>query len=456
MLGKIRYLISIILAMMLVMAPGVSTAQNSGAIESESPEGGGRGESIAFEPSEDASLFVGYYRLNPGDMIRVEIITDSTLIRDTMIDDEGCIVLPVIGPVRVADMTITEARDEIQKHADIYYRQAWVTCRILQLGKVKFYVYGDFEVPGFYTANGATTFFDFLQRFELASMTDHRRIVHVRGQPQTLLPEPRNLIGNDTEPSSYLIRQSLELFEAGEIDKIDERVTIIDPLVFTVEGQIEQRNFYLEYGDIIHFPDPEVLVTIQGFRRSGDYEVLPGETWADLMKMAGYPEQGTDVSSLILERHDNSGKLRQLYYNLNRLNEVELAQIPIENRDRLIAMEYPANVYVLGAVAAAGAFRYNPALNPMDYLALAGGPTSTAHLRFATIVRTPRDPTSPLTESDLYPVDLAEAITSGAPAADVPMLPGDILFVPDQGEVMTLSNVLQGLSVLINAVRLFE
>lgn len=459
MIDMSRYHRILILAIMLLSAAAGTWAQDAETPGAEASESGGEAAGIDFEAGEDTSLFVGHYRLNPGDTIRVEIIRRAIIARDAMIDDEGCIVIPVLGRVRVADLTLTEARDEIQKLADEYYVSSWVTVQLLQLGKVKFYVYGDIENPGFYTAGGATTFFDFLQRFELTTEMSHRRIVHVRGERSAALPEPRNLITRIDEediPSSDVIRESLLRYETGDTEEIDPRVTIVDPVEFTIEGEIEQRNFYLEYGDVIFVPDPEVLVSMEGFRRGGEYEVLPGETWSDLIRIAGNPRLQTDISNLLLEKRDEEGRLVQLYHNLNYLDEGKIDEISIENRDRLIAVPYNGNVYVLGSVSEGGAFLYHPGSTPMDYLALAGGPTDNAHLRFAAIVRPPRDLSEPLENGEIFQIDLVEPVLSGVVQTPVPMEPGDILFIPDQGEVITFGTMLSSLSVLINAIRLFE
>jgi len=449
------YIAMLIFLMGGPLLPGALLAQEEDSgipIENAQPS---PAESITFEGTEDSSLFVGFYRLNAGDTIHVEIITDLIRGFDPMIDDEGFIAMPIIGRVQVADLTVTEARQALQDLVDRYYVKAWVTCRVVQIARVKFYVYGDISQPGFYTASGATTFFDFLQRFGLAGREDHRRIVHVRGQRSTALPEPMDLIGEPREPSSALIDRSLELWESGQADRIEPRVTITDPLDFTMQGEIEQRNFYLEYGDVIYVPDPGVLVSIEGFRRQGQYEVLPGETWSDLIRLAGQPGLTRDDANIVLERHDLDGNLVQLYYNLNRLSDEQLATISLQDQDRLIAVSYDTNVYVIGEVNEAGAFPYTAGLNAFDYLAMAAGPTPQAHLRFAVIVRPPEGVSASLEDSSLYPVDLGETLISGSAPSPVTMKPGDILFIPNFGTEVSISTVLNGLSVLVNAVRLF-
>jgi len=405
---------------------------------------------------EDASLFVGYYRLNPGDSVLVEIISSSVRSYQAMIDDEGYIALPVLGRISVADMTLTEAREEIQRLTDEYYVNAWATIRIVQLGKVKFYVYGDVDVPGFYTATGATTFFDFLQRWELASSAEHRRIVHVRGVPLNALPEPRNLFDEYDIPMNALVEESLEYYDRCEPEKIDPLVTIVDPLEFSLEGLIEQRNFYLEYGDVIYVPDPAVVTEMRGFRRPGIYEVLPGETWSDLIAYAGQPGLNSDISSMLLERYSESGELEQIYYNLNLLDEGQLNRIPLQNRDRLRVSTTVTSVFVLGEVGESGSFNYTPSLGPLDYIALAGGATPDAHLRFVSLVRPPRDPSAPLETSEVFQVDLVETINAGAASSRVAVQPGDIIYVPDRGEEFNFGDVLSSVGVVINAIRLFD
>ncbi len=449
-------LVTLILICLLFMLNPVNAQDDS--VDGATPDDGSSDTPgmITFVESEDASLFVGHYRLNPGDTVRIEIITSRISAYIAMVDDEGNIALPVIGPVSVFDLTATEARQAIQDITDEYYNNAWVTFRILTLGIVKFYIYGDIDEPGFYTATGATTFLDLLQRFGLGSEADHRRIVHVRGERSTALPEPTDLIGEFKQPVNELIDDSLELFAENKIDELDPRVSIVDPLVFTREGEIETRNFYLEYGDVIFVPYPEITVDLTGFRRPGFYEVLPGETWTDLVTLAGGPEFDSNLANMILERRDTNGELSELYYNLNVLRTDDLAAIPLCNFDSLKLLPYEKNVYILGEVNEAGAYPYVPGKTPLEYLTDAGGPTDNAHLRFAALIRPPSDQFVPIEESEVIPVDLIETILHGTPSVPVAIEPGDILYVPDQGAGISISTIFTGLSVLVNAYRLFD
>jgi protein involved in polysaccharide export with SLBB domain len=413
------------------------------------------GEETGPVLSEDSSLFVGHYRMNPGDIVKVEIISDVGRAFSEMIDEEGYIALPVIGRVMIANLTTIEARAALQELVDQYYKKAWVTVQVQNLGKVKFYVYGDIQRPGFYTATSATTVIDFLQTIGMISGAGHRRIVHVRGNPVGELPEESDLLAPAGEPTSELIEKSLNLEQTGQSDLIDPRVTILDPLIFTLEGDIEQRNFYLEFGDIIYIPDPIKSIAVEGFSRSGPLEVLPGETWPDIIAMSGPPLANRNISNMLIERRDEDGQVIQIYYNLSQLNNDQLEQIPLVNRDSLKILPSEVNVYILGAVNKAGALPYMASTTPLDYLALAEGPTKDAHLRFAVILRPPREPSAPLEASEIIPCDLLAPFLSEGPIG-ASMQAGDILYIPDKGQQATMDTVFTALSVLVNTVRLFQ
>jgi polysaccharide export outer membrane protein len=456
-----RYLALSITLLMICGLNGLLYAQteNQGADNSASqsapPAPENPSAQIQLDTTGDTSLFVGYYRLNPGDTVKVEVLSTGVQTFWQMIDEEGYIALPIVGRVLIANLTTTEARDEIQLLVDKYYVSAWVTLQVTQLGKVKFYVYGDVQKPGFYTATGATTVFDFLQVFGLTTGAVHRRIVHVRGNPFTALPEENNLLTEEQEPFGDLVQRSLDLYAEGDLESIDPRVTIVDPLVFTLQGEIEQTNFYLEFGDIIFVPDPGKSVSVQGFTRPGQIEVLPGEGWPEILAIAGPPQINTNPAGMILERRDDEGRLTQLVYNLNILSDDELRQIPVENRDMLKVLANQTNVFVLGQVTTAGAYPYQASLTPYDYLAEAGGPTASAHLRFVIILRPSRDPLAPMEDSEIIQCDLGEPLVNENASSPCVIEPGDIIFVPDKGATTAMGDVFSALSIIINAARLF-
>ncbi|HEX9745958.1 MAG TPA: polysaccharide biosynthesis/export family protein, partial [bacterium] len=409
---------------------------------------------IEFAGDEDSSLFIEHYRLNAGDSVLIELISDSTNSYRPMLDNDGFITLPIMGPIQLSGLTLGEARTVVQEQVDLYYTRTWVNVQISRIGRVKFYLYGDAGSPGFYNASNSTTFFDFLQNFGLSVNPAHRRIVHVSAAEDIDPADGDNLLTEAT--TSELINESLTLFDRNEYEKIDPRVKIIDPLIYTLEGRIEEENFYLKYGDVIYIPQAETSVTLSGFRRSGTIEVLPGESWVDVLNIGGKPNLTSNEANMVIERRDSDGQIIEMFYNLNYLSETELNELEIRDRDRLKLMPYDNDIFVLGEVNSPGSFGYSPTSTVIDYLAMAGGTTSDAHLRFVALLRPPRDPKAPLEDAELIQVDVTEALISGTIEEGFTLQPGDILYVPNKGQEITLGTVLSGMSVLVNAIRLFE
>ncbi|HOU01734.1 MAG TPA: polysaccharide biosynthesis/export family protein [Bacteroidales bacterium] len=63
------------------------------------------------------------------------------------VDKEGVILLPVLGNIKVAGITLNEARERIQNSADEYFHNSTVECKLLSF---KFTVIGEVRTPGTY------------------------------------------------------------------------------------------------------------------------------------------------------------------------------------------------------------------------------------------------------------------------------------------------------------------
>ena len=67
------------------------------------------------------------YRLNVGDMVRVESFTDPDLNRDLMIEPDGMITLRLLGQVHAAGRTVTQLRDALEDQYQKYYKVPSIT-----------------------------------------------------------------------------------------------------------------------------------------------------------------------------------------------------------------------------------------------------------------------------------------------------------------------------------------
>jgi polysaccharide export outer membrane protein len=96
------------------------------------------------------------YRLAPGDRITITVLGQADLSGDILVDGEGNILLPIIGPIKVKDLTPVECQKLIHDRlADGIINQPAVGVRIGELRPL--YVLGDVRTPGAYSFRYGST-----------------------------------------------------------------------------------------------------------------------------------------------------------------------------------------------------------------------------------------------------------------------------------------------------------
>jgi polysaccharide biosynthesis/export protein len=98
----------------------------------------------------------GSYRLAPGDRITMTVLGQADLSGDILVDGEGNILLPIIGLIKVEDLTPFECQKLIHDRlADGIINQPSVSVRISELRPL--YVLGDVRTPGVYSFRHGST-----------------------------------------------------------------------------------------------------------------------------------------------------------------------------------------------------------------------------------------------------------------------------------------------------------
>ncbi|MEH2537174.1 MULTISPECIES: polysaccharide biosynthesis/export family protein [unclassified Bradyrhizobium] len=89
------------------------------------------------------------YKLGPGDRITVTVFGQAELSGEVLVDGVGNIVLPLIGPIEVKDLTTLECQNLIRDRlGDGILQQPSVSVRISELRPL--YILGDVRAPGAY------------------------------------------------------------------------------------------------------------------------------------------------------------------------------------------------------------------------------------------------------------------------------------------------------------------
>ncbi|WP_299850495.1 polysaccharide biosynthesis/export family protein [uncultured Roseovarius sp.] len=75
------------------------------------------------------------YKIKPGDVVRVEVLEDSSLNRDVIVLPDGRISFPLAGPVKAGGQSVEEVRSEvIEKLASNFATEPTVFVSVTQLG----------------------------------------------------------------------------------------------------------------------------------------------------------------------------------------------------------------------------------------------------------------------------------------------------------------------------------
>ncbi|MFK5986445.1 MAG: polysaccharide biosynthesis/export family protein [Pseudomonadota bacterium] len=89
------------------------------------------------------------YKLGVGDRIEIKVFGEADLFLETTIDDDGIIIYPFIGAIKVIDMTLSKLEQHITRFLkDGYLVNPNVNVAIREYRK--FYIRGEVTQPGSY------------------------------------------------------------------------------------------------------------------------------------------------------------------------------------------------------------------------------------------------------------------------------------------------------------------
>lgn len=100
----------------------------------------------AYRPSEPAA---DSYKIGTGDKLRITVFGEADLSGTFDVDGNGIVSLPLIGEVKVADLSASQAEQAISaKYADGFLKEPRINVEVAQYRP--FYVIGQVNKPGEY------------------------------------------------------------------------------------------------------------------------------------------------------------------------------------------------------------------------------------------------------------------------------------------------------------------
>lgn len=134
-----------LLSLFLLAGAVIAQAQNTSGSQSSGSTSGDGNSSTAVSSSRVPSN----YRIQPKDVIRVEVFQEDELLREVRVNADGEISLPLIGNIRVGNMTVLDAQNLITElYEKDYLVDPQITLLILEYVERRVTVTGQVNQPG--------------------------------------------------------------------------------------------------------------------------------------------------------------------------------------------------------------------------------------------------------------------------------------------------------------------
>jgi len=224
----------------------------------------------SFMPNQELSSIPvpDDYPIGPGDVFLVSLFGTESNQYYLPVQRDGWIDFPALGPIVVSGMSFADAKQVIADRVAKEKLGVRTSITLEQLKSIQLAVSGEVNRPGVYVVPSLVSVIQLL-----------------------------NLAGGATDVGAL---RRVRLLRAGERLDIDLYDFIISAESSDVIG--------LKPGDRLHLPAVDAAVHVKGaVRRSGVYEILPGETLEDLLGMAGGPAPDAALGEAVLRRYAGSG-----------------------------------------------------------------------------------------------------------------------------------------------------
>ena len=256
-----------------------------------------------------------------------------------VVDREGRISLPEVGPLLVAGKSLADVQQSVQRTLRTQFRDISADVSLAKLRTIRVYIVGDVVRPGPY---------------DISSLSTPLNALFAAGGPTT--------------------RGSLRIVKHFRGNRLVEDVDVYDLLLHGVKGDIQR----LENGDTVLVPPLGPEITIEGMvRRPAIYEEKGEKSLADALDLAGgllpsatlhhievqrlVAHQKQTMLSLDIPQNDSSG---------DATRKLESFQIQDGDKIRIfpIAAYSQDAVYLEGHVIRPGKYSYHAGMRLTDLI----------------------------------------------------------------------------------------
>ncbi|SQH77503.1 Periplasmic protein involved in polysaccharide export [Shewanella benthica] len=345
-----------------------------------------RGEPSTFAPVSDIPV-PSEYMVGPGDNIKVQLYGKENKQYDLVINREGVIQFPQLGPINVAGLNFAQLKKQLTTR--IKHQMIGIESNITmgELRSIRIFVAGDAYKPGSYTVSSLSTI---------------TQALYVSGGV--------NEIG------------SLRNIQLKRNGKLIGTMDLYD-LLMRGDASGDKR---LRSGDVVFIPSVGGLVSVTGeVRRPAIYELKKHETIGDIIAMAAGLKPGAYPRSSSVERFNSKGLRTVTNLDLTTdSGKATRARAGDVVRIKSASNRYENAITVIGALVRPGKYQWYQGQKISDLLpSIWGDLQASADLDYAIIVREIND----YGDVEIHQFAPGLAISDKAPADDLLLKPRDKL-----------------------------
>jgi polysaccharide biosynthesis/export protein len=116
------------------------------------------------QPSAGPAQPPAAYRLGGGDVLQLNVLQQPTLDRSLTVRPDGTAVVPLVGEVAMAGLTLREAEQLVLEKLRLFNREiSEVSLTVMQYNALRVYILGAVANPGSYTFEAEPTLWDVLR-----------------------------------------------------------------------------------------------------------------------------------------------------------------------------------------------------------------------------------------------------------------------------------------------------
>jgi len=357
-----------------------------------------------FQPTQAGPVDENY-RFGPGDMLVLILTGDVEQAYNLEVTREGFVVIPQVGQVYVANLTMGELRDQLYSRLGRVYSgvrrgeraSTQFQISVARLRNIQVFVVGDVVRPGSYQISGAGTVLSALYA-----------------------------AGGPTDNGSL---RRVEIRRGGRL------VDTLDAYDYLLRGN-NSSDIRLNTGDVVFVPVHQGFVKTTGkVARPAIYELKPGETLRDLVEFAGGFDPGAYQARVQIHRilppeaRGPGGRARVVIdVGADQFAGGVAPGVPMSAGDSVtvfsIAERTRQFVSVRGNVYVEGRVGFTPGMRLSEAVRLAGGPKPDVYLDRILVTRVRED-------SSMVQLRSAFADSTGAVRDDI--------VLEDQDEIRVFS-----------------